>query len=220
MIYASFAFLCALVSLETSLAIQYWGMPLPVNGRNAEASLQSGNITGRVTFSVSRRRQQGIRVRVSMAGLTPGQHGFHIHEKPVTTDCDSTGPHYNPKNVSHGAWNAQIRHVGDMMPLSVREDGTTSFSYIDPVLQLDGDTSIVGRAVVIHAKADDLGLGGDVNSTKTGNAGARLVCANITTVASMYRSVDRSQGNSNLIVNNTASPVNVTGAAPCAMKKI
>jgi Cu-Zn family superoxide dismutase len=82
--------------------------------------------------------------------------------------------------VTHGSWNAQTRHVGDMMPLNVGADGTTSLSYVDPILKLDGDTSIVGRAVFIHAKADDFGLGGDVNSTKTGNAGARLVCATIT----------------------------------------
>ena len=33
---------------------------------------------------------------------------------------------------------------------------------------------ILGRAFIVHAGEDDLGLGGDDESTKTGNAGARI----------------------------------------------
>ena len=34
----------------------------------------------------------------------------------------------------------------------------------------------MGRAIVVHALEDDLGLGGDEESKKTGNAGARVGC--------------------------------------------
>jgi Cu/Zn superoxide dismutase len=37
--------------------------------------------------------------------------------------------------------------------------------------------SVIGRMVVVHADKDDLGRGGDVESTKTGNAGERVACA-------------------------------------------
>ena len=38
------------------------------------------------------------------------------------------------------------------------------------------ENTIVGRAIVVHALEDDLGLGGDEESKKTGNAGARVGC--------------------------------------------
>ena len=39
-----------------------------------------------------------------------------------------------------------------------------------------GVNYVVGRAVVVHLKEDDLGRGGDDESKKTGNAGQRLAC--------------------------------------------
>ena len=43
--------------------------------------------------------------------------------------------------------------------------------------------NVSGRAIVVHAKEDDLGLGGTDESRKTGSAGARLDCCIITSVA-------------------------------------
>lgn len=45
--------------------------------------------------------------------------------------------------------------------------------------EVRGDRSVVGRAVVLHAGTDDLGLGGDEGSRKTGNAGSRWACCTL-----------------------------------------
>lgn len=50
-----------------------------------------------------------------ITGLTPGKHGFHVHQWGVEgNDCKSTGGHYNPLGYDHSAPNATERHVGDL----------------------------------------------------------------------------------------------------------
>jgi Cu-Zn family superoxide dismutase len=52
----------------------------------------------------------GVRVKGTLTGLTPGQHGFHIHQFGDTTNgCASTGGHYNPKGANHGAPTDAVR---------------------------------------------------------------------------------------------------------------
>ena len=51
---------------------------------------------------------------------------------------------------------------------------------LTPKFELQGQQSIVGRAVVLHAGEDDLGRGGDEGSLKTGNAGSRIACCTLT----------------------------------------
>lgn len=44
------------------------------------------------------------------------------------------------------------------------------------MISLFGENSVLGRSMVVHAKEDDLGRGGDEESKKTGNSGKRLAC--------------------------------------------
>ena len=45
-----------------------------------------------------------VRVVAEVTGLTPGAHGFHIHEKGDCSapDGSSAGGHYNPAKAHHG----------------------------------------------------------------------------------------------------------------------
>ena len=90
--------------------------------------------------------------------------------------CNSAGGHYNPFKVSHGAKVSKVRHVGDFGNVVRKDDGTIDVVFEDKVAKLYGKNGIIGRTVVLHAKPDDLGLGGDDGSLKTGNAGSRIAC--------------------------------------------
>lgn len=127
------------------------------------------NVHGVVTFEVV---EKGVRVVVNISGLTPGKHGFHVHE---FGDCSSdsalsAGGHYNPTGMPHSMPSSDKRHVGDLGNIEADKDGKAHLDYVDPVLALQGENSIIGRGVIVHEKEDDF------KTQPTGAAGARLAC--------------------------------------------
>ncbi|MGD9556005.1 MAG: superoxide dismutase family protein [Mangrovibacterium sp.] len=123
--------------------------------------------TGVVTFTQS---DSGIVVIADIEGLTPGKHGFHIHEfgDLSAPDGTSAGGHFNPENKNHGAPASSMRHVGDLGNLEVGQDGKVHLQIADSVLSLGGRSSVIGRSLVVHAGEDDL------KSQPTGDSGARV----------------------------------------------
>ena len=114
----------------------------------------------------------------------PGLHGFHIHEKAdFSNGCISAGPHFNPYNNTHGSSVSENRHVGDLGNIISNDKGIARGTKIlkNSGIKLYGepDFSVIGRSMMVHEGEDDLGLGGNEESLKTGNAGARLACGEI-----------------------------------------
>jgi Cu-Zn family superoxide dismutase len=111
----------------------------------------------------------GVRVKAEVEGLSPGKHGFHVHQWGDICDTGGkcTGGHFDPTGSPHGAPDATERHVGDLGNLEADAAGKAMYDRLDTVLKLNGAHSCVGRAIIIHAKEDDW-------SQPTGNAGARI----------------------------------------------
>ncbi|KAM8835685.1 superoxide dismutase [Cu-Zn] [Synchiropus picturatus] len=136
----------------------------------------AGETSGTVHFS-QESDAAPVTVTGQIQGLEPGKHGFHVHAFGDNTNgCVSAGPHFNPLNKTHGGPEDEARHVGDLGNVMAGGDGVANIEITDKLLTLTGPLSIIGRTMVIHEKADDLGKGGDEESLKTGNAGARLAC--------------------------------------------
>ena len=111
-------------------------------------------------------------IKAEVLGLTPGNHGFHIHE---IGDCSdpagkSAGGHFNPAMTDHGGHGAAVRHVGDLGNLEADETGKALLEVTDKMVDFEGANSIIGRSVIVHEKEDDL------TSQPTGAAGARVAC--------------------------------------------
>ena len=126
-------------------------------------------VRGTVTFV---KVEGGIRITAEVEGLTPGKHGFHIHEYGDCSAPNGTSArgHFNPENVPHAGPDSPQRHVGDLGNLEADENGKAHYERVDKIISFSGPRSIIGRAVIIHAKEDDM------QSQPTGAAGARLAC--------------------------------------------
>jgi len=113
----------------------------------------------------------GVRVTATFEGLTPGTHGFHLHEKGDCSAPDgaSAGAHFNPAGAPHGAPDAAsaARHMGDLGNLEAGADGKATYERVDKVLDYG---SLKGLSVLVHASPDDM------TSQPAGNAGARIGC--------------------------------------------
>ena len=120
---------------------------------------------------------QKIKISAEIRGLTPGKHGFHIHQYGnLTEGCKTAGPHYNPAGKTHGGPEKEMRHFGDLGNVVAGQDGVAKYELEDHLVSLHGTNNVIGRSFVVHADVDDLGEGGHELSPTTGNAGGRLAC--------------------------------------------
>nr|ADK46868.1 chloroplast Cu/Zn superoxide dismutase [Bruguiera gymnorhiza]CAM98443.1 chloroplast ribosomal protein L32 [Bruguiera gymnorhiza] len=165
-------------SLPLSLAAAAPKKPLAVVAatKKAVAVLKgTSDVEGVVTLTQEDEGPTTVNVHVS--GLTPGPHGFHLHEYGDTTNgCISTGAHFNPNKMTHGAPEDETRHAGDLGNIVANADGVAEAKIVDKQIPLSGPNTVVGRAFVVHELEDDLGKGGHELSLTTGNAGGRLAC--------------------------------------------
>lgn len=140
----------------------------------AKATLlqSNGTLAGQVLLT---RIGKKARLTVALAGLTPGQHGLHLH---TTGRCDApdfatAGGHLNPGSRQHGTANPAGSHLGDLPNLLVASDGTGAAS-VDlagtPADLLAAIFDADGTAIVVHAGADDY------RTDPSGNSGARIAC--------------------------------------------
>jgi superoxide dismutase, Cu-Zn family len=150
-------------------------MALPAAAQTATAALKNAN-GGDVGTAEMTQTPAGVLIKLSVKGLPPGDHAFHVHavgkcEPPF----ESAGPHFNPANKKHGLMATDGPHAGDMPNLHIPAGGELVVEVLNSNITLEkGKPNSVfdtdGSALVIHAGVDDY------KTDPTGNAGGRIGC--------------------------------------------
>ena len=138
-----------------------------------EIKNSSGQSVGTATLTDA---APGVRIKLDIRSLPPGEHSIHIHQvaKCEPPDFKSAGPHFSgtPGGHEHAAGAA----AGDIpnFSLVVAADGTAHVSVVAPNVTLGTDDHSVfsngGTAIVIHA----------VSSETSSGAPPRIACGVIT----------------------------------------
>lgn len=145
----------------------------PSTGPRAQAKLEArsgSTVSGTVTLTQVAGK---VRIEASLAGLTPGEHGFHVHEVGdcSAADASSAKGHFNPAGKGHGHHHGSERHAGDLPNLVADASGLATYRAEVDLLTVDkGPMGIVGRSLVVHADPDDY------RSQPAGNSGKRVAC--------------------------------------------
>lgn len=143
-------------------------------GEHAERDLPTFGVAvirptkGNKTRGVLRLTQEGdvLRIQGRINNLTPGEHGFHVHQYGDARGPDGTsaGGHYDPQGHEHGAPGPQS-HAGDLGNITANENGVARVDIRTEDTKLH---FLLGRSFIVHAGKDDL------TSQPSGDAGPRV----------------------------------------------
>lgn len=136
------------------------------------AAASGSTAGGQLMFTAT---SDGVTIAGELTGLPPStEHGFHVHEKGDCSapDATSAGDHFNPDMAPHAGPTVSPRHLGDIP--NVQSDATgkavVNATIAGATLRDGGLHDLVGKAVIVHARADDY------KTQPSGNSGDRIAC--------------------------------------------
>jgi superoxide dismutase, Cu-Zn family len=134
-----------------------------------------GKSVGTITIKEGK---DGVSLEPKLTGLPPGEHGFHLHEKPSCEPADkagkktageAAGAHYDPAMTKTHKGPEGGGHKGDLPKLIVSDKGEVKDKLSVKGLTLD---DFRGKSLMIHAGGDNY-----ADAPKpSGGGGDRIAC--------------------------------------------
>ncbi|MGL4721806.1 MAG: superoxide dismutase [Cu-Zn] SodC [Desulfovibrionaceae bacterium] len=121
---------------------------------------------------------KGLEITTKLTSLTPGVHGFHVHENPsceplvtngVPSPAGAAGGHYDPAKTGKHEGPEGNGHLGDLPRVTIDKDGNSRQVLYAPRLKV---ADVKGRSIMMH-------VGGDNYSdapASLGGGGSRMAC--------------------------------------------
>jgi Cu-Zn family superoxide dismutase len=166
--------LAGLLAAGLALQVQAQTLQVPIKLVDTEGG---GKSIGSITVTST---ADGVMFSPKLEGLSPGIHGFHVHEKPScqpaadpekgkVMPAQAAGGHLDPQKTGHHEGPTGEGHLGDLPALEVDAAGRAITPVVAPRLKI---SDLAGHALMIHA-------GGDNYSDapqKLGGGGERIAC--------------------------------------------
>ncbi|MFY8325674.1 superoxide dismutase [Cu-Zn] SodC [Pseudoalteromonas sp. ZZD1] len=134
-----------------------------------------GQSLGIITLSEN---EHGVTFTPDLKGLTPGQHGFHVHQlascepkkkEDKVVPAGAAGGHLDPTSNHHHDKPWADGHLGDLPALYVNENGQAKSPVLAPRLTLE---IVEQHALMIHAGKDNYAD----KPKPLGGGGTRIAC--------------------------------------------
>ena len=114
----------------------------------------------------------------NLSGLSPGLHGFHVHQNPSCDPQDkdgkmvpglAAGGHFDPAGTGKHEGPYGNGHLGDLPALFVDTEGKATHPALAPRVKV---SDLKGRSIMIHAGGDNY----SDHPEMLGGGGARVAC--------------------------------------------